>query len=283
MTTPAVTEPNVGGEQFTIDELESQFAKPEGSVASKPDEKSPQQMAAELFSTKLEGDHIPESIRGKSIAEIVQQSNSLERALSVSEDARKRAVYTQPYPSQPAPVQPDMTPEKMNELFLENPFEAVRQMLNVAGGSVLEHVDRRLQPLAGAGAAAAQRYAEQAHALEFKLFKDQIDDFVKQSGNPSAWSDPKSWDDLVSYIRGRPENIDKYYEARSKTTTTEQANAARTAEAGSAGASLVSKKGPSGPAGKDNDFGLDEIEKEICRVSGWDYGEYHKWKNPGGR
>lgn len=269
----------VSGTSVTMEELDQQFgSKPE----EKPPEKTAQQLAAEMFTSPLDGEHIPENIRGKSIATLVQQNNALERALQISESARTTAA-SRPAPAPaPAPTaQPTVTREKYNELFAEDPFGAVQLMLGQAGDAVEAHISRRLQPLTGANTTAARRYAEAKYPLEFQLFGDQIDKFVENAGPSDTWTDPKAWDDMVAYHRGLETNITKYIEAKTKPNGAVAAAGARAEQAASTGATI--KGTPvSDLAVSSNDFNLDATQKEIARGLNMTYEEYHKWNKLSG-
>ena len=241
-----------------------------------------QEQAAALFNQRLDLDSLPETLRGKSIGELIQRQVALEDAVRMSERAREDLVRSidmrgPTQPAQPAPTYaPTLSKEEFAELMQTDPMAAVNYMIEQRGESFIQHVEQRIAPLGNAAAVNAERIARDKYAEEFELFGDQIQDLYKQTANKAAFSNQQVWDDMISYIRGRPGNIEKYIERRTKT----QGASAREKEAAGAGVNLTSASRPATMGGGSASWdGADDVTREIALNLGFkSFAEYKKWQ-----
>lgn len=259
MTAPAVTDPSANATGTSIDEMEAQLA-----VAKEPPPPEPVKHAADDTPWK--------------------------EALRISEEARARAeAAIRPIPSAPPSAPPPDADENLTDDQLNNIIEtkgmaaAVRavQMQTLKIGN--RHIETRLSGLASAGAQSAENAACAKYALEFSLFKDEIDAVVKNVPDRAALNSPENWDNLVAYVRGKEGNIQKYIAKLGESTSAAAETAAREAQRAIAGVHTPSGGPTSGAVvpGADGFYGLDGIEREIADKLGRDYKDYATWKRVG--
>lgn len=260
-----------------IDDVQDAL-KPETPVTPEPTATS-----QDLFNQRLDLDSLPEGVRGKSVNEIVQRQIALEQALRISEQARESmaqmAQRPQQAPQQQYQPEPELTREQLQELMQNDPLTAIDYVINRRGQELVQHVERRFAPLTAGAASSAENYARSKYAKEYELFGDQISTFARSLPDPSILANPKGWDDMISYIRGLPGNIDKYVEAQIAAKTGAAAEAARQNQAANAGFSISSSQRPASgaPAGSFTD----PVKAEIAKTMGLSYDEYTKWEKMG--
>lgn len=237
--------------------------------------------------TKLEGDDVPEELRGKSpreIAEIIAQRNN---ALRLSESARLaseatvialgKSAQSAPAPA-PAPVpEPvDMPANELAELMQTDPGRAVEVIQTQLSRKMSKDVNARLGPLASGATGIAETNARTQYPEEFQLFGDQIKAYVDAVPDKSLFTNPKAWDDLVSYIRGRPDNFQKLFDFRNNKTKAAGVAAAQAEQRGATGfTGEPARTAVSNRKGRP----MDSIEREIARELGMDDAEYIKWRD----
>lgn len=211
----------------TLDEMEAEFNEEEQtndgqSAAPQPDPS------------------IPEQYRNKTMSEIVSELEANRRALEISENARKNAANQSAQPAAPAaPARPPRkTDDELAELMSENPVVAMKLITQYAREDAEEHVERRLSGLQAGTMSSAEQQARTTYTTEFELFGDEIKSFVSQLPDKSVLSSPQGWEEVVSYIRGRPNNINKYIEKVTAPNREAAANDARGAQAAAAGATF---------------------------------------------
>ena len=261
-------------EDVTLDEL--------GALDQKPS-------AIKLEDVKLEGDDVPEELKGKSAKDLLAATRVAAEALGKSEQARRdleARLAAVPAPAAPAPVQPppapkELTKEEIAELYQRDPIEAIEYMNARAERRVEENFTRRLGTLATGATTSAETYARSKYPDEFSLFNDQIKMMVERLPDKTALVRPEAWDDMISYIRGLPANFDKLVEHRGRKSTDAAAETARAAQAAAAGPTVTpSAAGPKGPShtggGK-----LSDLEREVAGVLGVSEADYLKYKTPG--
>jgi len=260
---------------MVMDDAEEIIHPPE---PAKPDT-SPQDM----FNQRLNLDSLPEHMRGKSIGEIVQRQIALEESLRISERARESMtqIATQPQAA-PAPIQqapPEMTREQLQEWMQTDPIAAIDFVINKRGNELVQHIERRFAPLTQGATSAGENYAKQKYAKEFELYGDQINQFARSLPNQDVLANPRGWDDMISYIRGLPGNIDKYVDAQIASRNGSSADEARKVQAASTGFTATSGSRPSSAA--PGPTFTDPVKAEIARVQGISYGDYIKWEKMG--
>lgn len=254
-----------GPVSITLDEMEAQQAAEAAAAGQKP---------ADLTAIKLEGDHVPAELRGKSIAEAIQQYGSVAAALKISEQARTAAPAAPP--AAPVVEEPkDLTNEELAALHAEDPLRAMQVMQEQADRRAQKNLDIRLAPIAAGAAAQVEQAARTKYADEFALFGDQISQLAAQIPNAKqVLTNPAAWDDLISLIRGRPGNFDKIIEHKSsgrQLITQRQAQEQQQESVGFTESSNVRGR-------RELSIGtLDPIQKEIAAKMNMSEAEYVQW------
>lgn len=245
------------GTTVTLDEMEQQAGKKEETPPPKPN-------ASEV---KLDFEGIPDALKGKGLTEIMETLERTQKALRMSEDARlalRRSIET----GESAPVrtveevpesQKPLTREQLKELITEDPLAAYDYMQNNMIAALDDHLNTRFEPLVRGNAGTMEAQAREKYKAEFELFGDQIEAAKKQV-DPRILMTANGWDDIVSYIRGRPQNFETLLTHRSKPT----AEAARTKQQEDVGFT-ASRGSNNPPATGGNKVELDETQKEIAR------------------
>lgn len=269
----------------TIEDFETAdaAAKAAAEAAGKP--------AVRPGELKLEGDDIPENLRGKTLADVLEQTKRLNEALRISEDARLALANTsrptQVVVQQPEREVPDLTDEQLKTLMEENPLAAVQYIRQDSEKRILQHIDSRFRPLAEGNVAAAMELAKRNYPLEFKVFEKDINSILDKIPDKSTLSTVGAWEQLVSYVRGQPGNIDRYIEARNEASRSDAQQAERTRAGFSVSTGGASSPAPTRESG-DEYFGLDETERRIAEATimgaktpkdAWK--EYSHWKKVG--
>ena len=213
---------------------------------------------------------------------------ALQEALRISEEARKRTEETLRSigtATQTKKEEKELTEEELNELYQKNPLQAISIMTAKAVKLSEENISRRLEPLIHGGATNAKILAQSKYPDEFALFPSEIAQLEeKYSG---GMSNPGAYDDLIAFIRGRPGNFEKLVEHITKKADEKKAEEARQREQSGAGSHTRSDLRPPPPANED--YKLDDTEKEIARTILSDlepedaYKEYAKYRGVGRR
>lgn len=263
-----------GPVSMTLDEIGTQIKTIEGNP--KP---------ADLTQIKLEGDDVSPLLKGKTVAEALKIASGLEQGLKLSEDARKQAeTLAQSMANRPASVaeppkpveEPEMNQEQLDQLFETDRVKAIEYITQRSIKKAEDQVTRRLQPLFTGQMVAAETGARAQFATEFTLFGDEIQKVIEAMPDRSALSNPKAWSDLVSWVRGKPGNIEKYMTHMNNSNAAIAAAAARATQAASTGYSATGESTRSAPpVGASS---LDATEREIARVMGIPDADWAKWK-----
>lgn len=231
----------------------------------------------DLTTVRLEGDNVPEELRGKTAAELIDFNRRLTDALRISEISRQQAP-TAVAPIAPEPVlPPKMDPEELRQMFIDDPVGAFNKMQEEWTTKAEAHLAARLQPLVSGAAAGAESNARSKYPDEFTLFENDIKAIV--NGMPaqqrSALSNPAAWDDLISYVRGRPGNFEKVIDARTTKAMKDArkigAQAAQELETGLTFTDAPRRGAPSATVAPD------AATQHICDVLGMSYADYVKW------
>lgn len=230
----------------------------------------------------LQGDAVPEAIRGKTAAEAVAMVNALSESLKLSERARQQAeltaataLKTQPIVSAPEPEPPEMSEEDLAQLHAEQPLVAIRVMNEQAIRKAEKNLEARLKPLFSGTASSIEQNARSKYPDEFKLFGDQITQMAQQIPNSQAvLSNPAAWDDLISLVRGRPGNIERLIEAKTAPNVEAIRRQAQETQVDSVGFSGTEPRSRAIPR---NEAQLDAIQREIADKMGMSPADYIKW------
>lgn len=267
-----------------------EMADIERDLAGQTDDGSPAATPQELFNQRLEGEHVPEHLRGKSIADVLNQVNALGEALKISEKARSeiarfadRPVASTPTYVPPAPAEKELTEDDINEMFKENPAKAINLLWNRGSAQMAAHIDGRIAPLTNAAASSAELNARAKYALEFELFGDQIAAMYNSMPDKGVFTKAEGWRDMVHFIRGNDENLEKYVTekaARANGQATPSLREARASASANVGFSPTRTQRESVGAASvsSND---DPIKREIADRLGMDMKDYLKWERLG--
>lgn len=264
----------------------SSFGGP-GSVSLEDVDASRANQKADLTKVTLDGDDIPDDLKGKTAADLVQRTRALENALKISEDGRKNAETLAQIASRgtaapataPAPtpvVEQDMPAEELAQLMQTDPGKAVQVIQEQTARKVDAQVRARLGPIASGASGLAEATARQKYAEEFALFGDEIKRYTDSLPNKDILSNPAAWDDLVSYVRGRPGNFEKLFDYRAGKAREVEAVKARESQVNGVG--FTSRPANTAPATRKG-RPLDATEREIARELGLDDNEYMKWRD----
>lgn len=235
-----------------------------------------------LSDIKLDGEGVPDDLKGKTVAELVAQANGLREALLVSERARTQSDQIATLASRPvaAPVEaprvePEMTDEQLAELHQTDPLKAIRYLRDQGIREASKNLESRIGSLFTSTAAAAEAQARAKYVAEYAVLGPEISAMVAQIPNASSvLTTPEAFDNLIAIVRGRPgnfEKITKHYAAVAGGPTIETARAAQVADAGVTLASSVRT-----PVGA-SVAALDPVQKEIAQKLGLTEAEYVNW------
>lgn len=190
--------PTHGMNQETFDEIEA---------ATRP----PVEEKAVVVST------LPKGFEGMTAEQIAERASNLSEALRISEDARRAATHTKAVEQAP-PVGPKLlTEEDFRTMYENDPFEAQKAMISQAAYVAQQQIEQRLRPLGESSRTAAELSARATYKEDFELFGAEIMDTMKQI-DAQALSNPTTIEQIVTYVRGKPANIDKLIAHRTKST-----------------------------------------------------------------
>lgn len=278
MSGPAVTQssqqpsgPNAG---ITFDEIEEQLKAAERAA-----------LAPKLDEVKVDGEDIPEALRGKSVREILARTQELENTLRLSEQRRQEALTmaqlaaqrgegTREPAKQPEP-EPLVTAEEVAAAFQDDPAKGVALMTKMNEQAIARAASsfaQRIDPLLSGTVGAIEAEARRKYPDEFQLYGEEIKGVLDSLPNKNAMSTMNSWDDLIAYVRGK--NPEKLFQHRMEQQTKGRAAEAQEQQRQSAGISMTSAQRTPAPSGGPV---FDDTTKEVCRVLGISEADYAKW------
>ena len=207
--------------------------------------------------------------------------DAFKEALRISEEGRK-ALQAQLESRSAAPVDDgsdldNLTDDDLAKLIDEKgPVAAMRiiqaQTLRIGR----KHYDARLAGMANAGIGVAEAEARRKYPVEFELFADEIRRTVESAPDKSALANTAVWDNMISFIRGQPGNIEKWVDARTKKSDEAARTAAQEAQRAGTGVHVPAGGGPivtrPDPAGET--YGLDRTEQQIAETLGVPFKDY---------
>lgn len=185
------------------------------SVSFEEMEAARNQPAATDFSKiTLDGDDIPEGLRGKSVSELLQQVSGLQKAVQISESARlalqnsQEALTASRQASAPvapqAPVsEPELNEEQLEALFQESPRKYHDYMADKQEKRILGRIQGVIAPVLGSSADLLVRDAQNRYPDEFASIGSEIQSFISALPDKSTLNNPGAMDDLVAYMRGK--------------------------------------------------------------------------------
>lgn len=262
-------EPSTGSTQLTLDEIGSALE----ADAQKP---------ADLAAIKVDGDAVPEHLRGKSADDLLKHVQALESSLKKSEEARLQPQVTERVIERPV-IQPPAAPqapqaptkEQLAQMFQENPVDALELYGQYMAQNLYRNFEARLGGITQSSMQAAERQARERYKEEFELFGDQIERVKAALPDPSSLSQPQSWDDLMAYVRGQPHNFERLVEHRAKKAAPTRAEAQQEQVVAAPAHITPAARTPAPTGGA---VELDELEREIARNLNMTEAEYAKWK-----
>lgn len=169
----------------------------------------------------LDGDDVPDRLKGKTGREAAAYARALEDALRASESAREQLSQQRPsaLPAPaPAPARPaELTDVQIREMLTASPEQAqqaVQIMIERALGPRDDNYRRRADTLTDSAARLAESEARARYPLEFSALGSHITALVAGLPDKSGLTTPDGWDNVVSYVRGK--HIKEYDEARDR-------------------------------------------------------------------
>ena len=257
-----MSDPTQGATSVTFEDIERQSTQDAAT-------------AADVTQMKVDGQDIPEHLRGKSVKEIIAALEGTGQALKLSEAAR---LQVQPVQQAPAPVveQPkEISDEEIQQMYEEQPLRAIEAMNQRAIQRAERNLEVRLGPLINGSAAQVEQSVRAKYADEFALFGDEITQVASGIPNRQAvLSNPAAWDDLVALVRGRENNFNRLLQHKASKTTQVSRQQAQLEQV--AGVGFSDNSGGRGRA-PTSVAGLDPIQKEIAEKMGLTPDDYVKW------
>lgn len=242
--------------------------------------------AASLSEIKIDGDSVPESLRGKTAEDLVKMAQGLENALRTSESARQQqemllrmAAEKQPEVPQPRePEEQELSDEQLADLYSQNPIQAIKYMTDKAQKTATRNLEQRLGPMFGSNAAQVERQMREKYKVEFELFGQDITRLLDSVPNKNEMlANPAAWEDAISLVRGREGNIQRYVQKLNNNTPEQRREAARAEQVEQVGFTDSAIR----PRRLDSAVQMDDTMREIARNMGLSESEYVKWYNQG--
>lgn len=268
MTGPAVD--RSGPSEVGFSEMESQLQEIEtGKLKSNLDE------------IKLDAEDVPENLKGKTARDVLNYVKSVEESLRVSETARQQALATAQLASQrvgeaPKPPAPPakkvFSKEELKEMYDNDPLAAIEAMQSQAIDIAAEHFSRRIEPMIVGSQQTAEQQARQKYPDEFEVFEKEIKEVVANLPDPGSLSNLSTWDNIVTFARGKDYMRLVNHQAARERTKSEAA--ALENERNNVGFSPGPQRRAPAPKGK---VVLDATSQEIARNLGMTDEDYIKW------
>lgn len=231
------------------------------------------------LNSKLE-DGVPDEFKGKTVSEALQLAKGTLDGLKVSETRRlelESRTQSAPVQTPPEPTpEPELTKDQLKTLYDSDPMAAIEYMSVQAEKRATVNLEKRILPLLAGSATNAEETARRKFPDEFALFSNDIAEIVNRVPDRSVLAQPKTWDDLIAYVRGQPANFDKLVAHKASQTGAAQLAVAQNLQANSAGASVRSTIAP--PPLIVGAEGLDALELEIAKGLDMSPADYKLWK-----
>jgi hypothetical protein len=273
-TVPSNNQPGGGpAAGITFDEIERQLKDAEKTA-----------LDPKLDDFKIEGEDIPDNLKGKSARELLNHIKSMEDTLRTVDQQRQQALTMAQLAAQgrteapPAPKveepEPLITSEQVAQAFQEDAQKGVELMNKMTEQQISragEHFMRRISPMLSGVGSAAENEARRKYPDEFDIYKDEIAAMMKRV-DKAAMSTLESWDDLIAYVRGKdPMRLFNHMAEKDKTKA---AADAQEQQRNTAGVSMSSSTRAAAPAGGPV---MDATTLQICDVLGISPEDYIKW------
>lgn len=232
---------------------------------------------------KLDGDNIPEALRGKTLADVLSVQTELQRALAVARDTndalRQSSEALTASRQQQAPVvqqpvaEPELTKEQLKALYDEDPFAYQQHMFTQMDKKIQKQVSSSIAPFASTTASVSESQARQKFTEEFSVLGTEINQVLSQIPDKGVLAQPGAWDELLYYVRGK--NLDKLMEARTKKANDSALEEARKREANGVGS--VNDGSRRGVSTRQTITELTPQQKDAARVLGITEAEYKQY------
>lgn len=260
-----MSDPTQGATSITFDELEQQNAAADAG-----------QQQADLGALTVDGQDIPEHLRGKSVKDLIAAIGAREEALRLSEAARlQSATPAPPAPVAPPPPEPELTDEQIAQMHEENPLKAIEAISDRAVKRAERNLEARLGPLVNGTASQVEAAIRAKYPDEFALFGQDITNIAANVPNAKAvLSDPTAWEQLIALARGRPGNFERLLEHKMNKSGGVTRQIAQQQQQDSVGFSDHSGGRGRAPT---TVAGLDPIQREIAEKMGLTPEDYVKW------
>lgn len=215
--------------------------------------------------------------------------SALREALRLSEESRQRLETSlssgRETPPPPPPEEKELTKEELAELHSKDPLAAIEYLQAKAIKTVEENLSRRLSPLMTGNTSTLEEQMRTKYPDEFKVFGDQIIEFVRKSPDKTTFSAAQNWEDLIAWTRGKNyKKLVTYQAEQANLKATEDAQALERANAGTHVRS-TSRTPPPPPSAGAFDDTTKQIIKELAAsgVLNADDPEadYRRWLNVG--
>lgn len=234
----------------------------------------------------LEGDTIPEGYRGKNLNDILKDNQRLQDSLRLrdaevstyraGDDARRTAA---PAAAAVEEVK-EPTREELDKLFEDDPRQYAEVIADMRVRKAENQWAGRIASLEQGTIGASEGWAKEQFKDEFELFEKDINEFRRSVTNQAIFSTRKGWEDMISYVRGKPENIDKLFDHKAgrKTRTRDDA---RRDEDNNAGFNRSSSRRTAVEATGDGADSLSKEQRDVADGLGMNYKDYAKWSKVG--
>jgi hypothetical protein len=226
----------------------------------------------------LDGEGVPDLLKGKTVRDGLKAFEGLSEGYKQSEAERQRllnlAAIGQQQPPREEKPDPELTDEQLEALAEKSPLAAQKAIAEaVALRTTRKLFEERVAPVTGtrdALVATQELLARQRHVDLFKRYGTEIAEAVKAI-NPNALTNPRAWDDVVNWVRG------KHFDEEVAIINQQVTQKAQDAQREAAGVTVRSSGKSSGGGEKPK---LDPLEREVMAKMGVfkDEADYVRWR-----
>lgn len=244
-----------------LEDLDKEF--PDEAEKPKPASMDPSTM-------RLEGDNIPEDLRGKSVESLLTDRARMESLMK-----ELGSNLNRPAPTPVAPTEPDPVYDRnaIKELLENgNVMEAMEAMMGFAYKRVSKDFETRIAPLVSTTTSVAESSMRAKYPAEFELFGPQIAELARNAGQ--AMSNPEAWDNLIAFVRGRGDNFDKLVEHKARKRSTPSEIPPSVSSGALRGSSVSNREGVKATK---EELANDPAVQKMLRASGMSIDEYYRW------
>lgn len=177
--------------------------------------------ATDYTKLTIEGEGVPEGLKGKSVADAIAMYDRALVALRASEESRQALkassealteVRSRPNDTPVAPTtptEPELTLDQWKELYETDAFSYHEKKAEQLRRDMAANLQTSIAPLAGSAADLALANARTKYPDEFAALGKDIESMISRIPDKRALSSPGAIDDLVAYVRGK--EFDKFY------------------------------------------------------------------------